>query len=146
MIRLATVEDVPALVAMGQRFLAETPYGGHLAASPDHLAELARALLETDRGVIFVADVHGAVVGFLALHAFPHPMSGALTANELVWWVNPEARGVGVALLRRGEAWAKAIGATCLQMVAPAQATDVQAFYERAGFVPVETMYSRRIA
>lgn len=146
MIRLATLADVPALVAMGQRFLASTDYGAHVAASPAHLEDLAKALLATDQGVIFVAEIGGAVVGFLALHAFPHPMSGELTANELVWWVNPEARGVGVALLRRGEAWAKAIGATCLQMVAPQAATDVRAFYERAGFVPVETMYSRRIA
>lgn len=146
MIRLATLADVPALVTMGQRFLEATDYGAHLATSPAHLEELARALLATDQAAIFVAEVGGVVVGCLALHVFPHPMSGEQTANELVWWVNPEARGVGLLLLRRGEQWAKAMGAQTLQMVAPQAATDVQAFYQRAGFVPVETMYARRIA
>lgn len=146
MIRLATPDDVPALVTLGVRFLNETPYHMHLAASPTHLEELARALIASEDAVIFVAERHGEVVGCLALHVFPHPMSGERTANELVWWVNPEARGVGVLLLRRGEEWAKAMDATRMQMVAPTAAPEVARFYTHAGFTPVETMYERRIA
>lgn len=146
MIRLATVEDVPVLVHLGMRFLKETPYHVHLAASPTHLEELAQAIIASDDGAIFVAERAGTVVGCLALHVFAHPMSGERTANELVWWVNPESRGVGALLLTRGEAWAKAMGATCLQMVAPQTAPKVAAFYEHLGFTPVETMFQRRIA
>lgn len=146
MVRLATLADVPDLVRLGQRFLAETSYGAHLATSPANLEELARALLATDQAAIFVAERGGEVVGCLALHVFPHPMSGEPTANELVWWVNPEARGLGLLLLQRGEAWAKTMGATTLQMVAPEAAPEVATFYRRVGFTPVETMYQRRIA
>lgn len=146
MIRLATTDDVPALVTLGVRFLHETPYHMHLAVSPTHLEEVARALLASTDAVIFVAERHGEVVGCLALHVFLHPMSGERTANELVWWVNPEARGVGVLLLRRGEEWAKAMQATRMQMVAPTAAPEVARFYTHAGFAPVETMFERRIA
>lgn len=144
-IRQATVADVPALVGLGMRFIAETTYADKIGSDPAKIADLAHACLAAPNADIFVADTGAELVGCIALHVFAHPMSGELTAAEMVWWVVPEARGVGVRLYRRAEQWAKEAGAVFLQMIAPVAHANVGHFYEMIGFTPVETMYQRRL-
>jgi GNAT superfamily N-acetyltransferase len=64
-------------------------------------------------------------------------------AFEVVWWVEPEARGDGVRLLRAAEDWAIEQGIGKMQMVAPNE--RVGALYERMGYLPVETSYQRTL-
>lgn len=142
-IRAATAADVPALVAMGCRFLAETSYGARLRCDPVHMTHFALALLQHHDGHIFVAEQDGHPVGMLAVQCFLHPYSGDRYAAELWWWVNPEARGHGLRLLRAAEVWAKAHGAVKLHMIAP---TDtIGHLYARRGYVPLETTYERSL-
>lgn len=142
-IRLATEADVDAIVAMGARFL-DTVYAQKIHANADALAQLARLLLASADGVIYVAEHAGAVVGMMGLLRYMHPMSGEPTVTEVMWWMDPEARGAGVRLFRVGETWARAQGATVIQMIAPSPA--VERFYARVGYEPVERTYQRRIA
>ena len=79
-----------------------------------------------------------------AAFIFEHPISGKKTASEVAWWVDPSARGsIGIALLRRAEAWAKTTGAVRMQMVAPNE--RVGEFYRRVGYEKAETAWSRRL-
>ena len=79
------------------------------------------------------------VVAMLGLLVYPHLLSNDRVAGEIMYWVEPSARGGGVRLLRAGERWAAAHGATVLQLVSPTP--EVDQFYARCGYVPVERMY-----
>jgi GNAT superfamily N-acetyltransferase len=141
-IREATEADVPAIVAMAERFVSSTSYHGFMVLDPLKVAGLTARLIADPDGVCFVAEREGRPLGMLALHVFDHPMSTDRIASELVWWGEPDARGSGMRLLRAAERWATAHGATVLQMVAPTAA--VGDLYRRLGFAPVEISYQKR--
>lgn len=107
-IRAATLADVPRLVAMGAQFLGSSSYAATLADSPDQMARVASFLIADARGLLVVSTAAGRVTGMLGMMIFPHFLSGELVAGELFWWVEPEARGAGLRLLRHAEAWAAA--------------------------------------
>lgn len=142
-VRDATQADLPALVAMGRRFRAETVYRDRLAEHVDQMTRTAHALIEGAGTVIFVAERDGVLIGMLGGGLFTHPLAGSLYAGELFWWVDPDARGAGLRLLRSFERWARAHGAVCLQMVAPTP--DVEQLYTRLAFTQVETTYQKEL-
>ena len=142
MIRRGTEEDINALVAMGLRF-AHDLYHDQLPVTADSLDTFVCAVLDNPKACLFVSDGPDGISGVIVGHVFTHPMSGEDVAAELAWWVNPEARGAGVRLLRAFEDWAEAMGARQVQMVAPTE--RVGAFYERVGYAPVERLYQRSI-
>lgn len=142
-IRPATLADVPRLVAMGRQQIAAT-YGDAVAENPAQLEALATLLVTLPACAVFVAGRDGALVGMIGLVAFAHHLSGLPTVGEVMWWMDPAARGAGLALLRRGEQWARAQGATVLQMAAPV-GSCAGLLYERRGYRAVETTYVRRV-
>lgn len=142
MIRRATLDDRDRLVEMGQRFVAETPYAGLIAINPERLSASVAGILTNPAGAVFVSG-SDPLTGMIAMLAYDHPFSGERTAFEVVWWVEPEARGDGVRLLRAAEQWARDEGITKMQMVAPD--ARVGEFYKRMGYAPVETSYQRSL-
>lgn len=143
MIRRATVNDSERLMEMGMRFVAQTTYSGFIAAKPERLIDTIGSVLMNPDGVILVSGSDASLTGMIAMLAYDHPFSGERTAFEVVWWVEPEARGDGVRLLRAAEDWAKEQGAGKVQMVAPDD--RVGTLYRRMGYVPVETSYQRSL-
>ena len=143
MIRAATFEDVDRIVEMGGRFAAETDYRQFISVDPDRMREMVIRLIESDSAVIFVSGSDATLTGMIAVVIYEHIWSGDPTAFELVWWVEPEARGDGVRLLRAAESWAREKGIEKMQMVAPNR--KVGDFYERCGYAPVETSYQRSL-
>lgn len=143
-IRPATLADVPRLVAMGRQQIAAT-YGGAVANEAAALEALATQLVTTPTAACFVADQDGTVVGMIGLVGYAHHLSGVPTAGEVMWWVDPAARGAGLALLRRAERWAAETGARVIQMVAPATHARVGRLYERRGYQAVETTYQAAV-
>lgn len=143
-VRPATPADVPAIVAMGATFI-ETEYPGAVRFNPAQLATLAEALMAGTGSVVFVVEADAALLGMMALQTYAHPMSGDTIATELVWWVNPAARGgrAALQLLDAADRWARQQGATMLQMIAPSD--KVARFYARVGFDKIETHYQRRL-
>jgi len=146
-IRPATRDDGTRVIEMALRFLEETPYGVTLSgATPSSLAAVFEAVLEL--GVIFVAEsCCGRLDGFLAIAALRHPLTGRLYADEIAWWVEPEARRgtVGARLLAEAEAWARARQLGLVKMAAPA-GSHVGRFYERMGYQAVETAYQKTLS
>lgn len=139
--REAVLADVPALVQMGQRFRQETAYADRLRNNPEQMTALAEKLIADANGVVFVTERDGVLVGMIGLLLFAHHLSGDLTVGELFFWVEPEHRGHGVRLLRCAERWARAMGATTMQMIAPT--TAVGQFYERLGYAEIEVAYEK---
>jgi GNAT superfamily N-acetyltransferase len=143
-IRPATLADVPRLVAMGRQQIAAL-YGGAVADDPAALEALATQLVTAPTCACFVADQEGAVVGMIGLVGYAHHLSGVSTVGEVMWWVDPGARGAGLALLRRAERWAAETGAQVMQMMAPATNPLVGRLYERRGYQAVETTYQAAV-
>lgn len=142
-IREATRADLPRLVAMGRRFLAEAEYQGVIAENPAQMDALAGRLIDGYDSVILVTEDMSGPVGMIGLLAYRHLLSGEPVAGEVFWWVEPERRRDGVRLLRAAEQWARDSGAVFLQMIAPND--RVGRFYEAVGYQKVETSYQRTL-
>jgi GNAT superfamily N-acetyltransferase len=143
MIRRATAADVPRVLEMAARFIAETPYRDLIGASATHLADVLENVMADEYGVVLLSGTDAIVAGMIVVIVRPHPYSGESTAFELVWWVDPESRGDGIRLLRAAEAWATERGVTRMQMVAPD--VRVGALYERLGYQAIEVAYQRSL-
>lgn len=142
-IREATEADLPAVVAMGERFHAASGYGVLGDYDPSDTENNMRLLFKI--GLILVAESNGRLVGALCMVFAPLMFnSKRFTANEMAWWVDEDARdtGAGVDLLRALEPACRARGAVGIQMLhlknSPPQAA---ALYERLGFVQSESSY-----
>lgn len=140
-IRPARPEDVPAIVQMGLRFLADV-YAGKIAhPDPDRMARTAGWLIDDDpTRALLVSEADGAVTGMIGVFVFDHAMTGERMASELMWWVEPSHRGHGLRLLTAARLWAKAAGATTIQMIAPTP--EVEVLYTRLGYMKIESAYA----
>lgn len=141
-VRPAVAADVPRIVEMGVRFVAESEYWKLGTANPDKIVALVMSII--DLGGVFVAEDGPGVVGMLCGCLSDHPMMDSLIASELAWWVDPEYRGsAGARLIAAFEGWAREKGADVVHVVAPNQ--RVAAHYRKRGYVEMETSFMRRI-
>jgi GNAT superfamily N-acetyltransferase len=145
-IRPARREEREGVITLAWWLIADTPY-----ADPELLGGATRASIGAvvdhvldagERGVILVAEAGDDLVGFLAVLDLVHPMTGQHIADELGWWVVPERQRqhIGLALLRRAEAWARDRGLTTLRLSAPV-GTALVRLYGALGYRPVEIAY-----
>lgn len=111
-------------------------------AEADEAADAAEWLARLDAIVLVVARPNGKLAGFAELGTRPYA-DGCDTSPVAYlegWYVDPDVRrsGVGAALVRAGEAWARARG--CREMASDAllQNTTSQQAHEALGFQEVE--------
>lgn len=140
-VRQATVDDVPAIVATGDRFVQDTVYREALADNPAQRAHFVTWLVTTPDGAVWVLEDQDTVVGILGGMIYAHPMDGRRTAAEMFWWVDPGARGHGLKLLRAFERWAVAQEAEKVVVAAPS--SEVERLCERLHYVKREVSYER---
>ena len=106
-IRPAAVADLPAIVKMGCEFLETTSYKAIATPDPERIFDLIAGMMLNPNNIVLVADKDGVAVGLIAMYIVPNHVTGTLMAGEVVWWVNPDARGCGSKLLAAAEQWAK---------------------------------------
>lgn len=92
MIRQATVNDLPKLLEMGQRFFDASGYSDVTTFRPEVFAFSLNTI--ASNGVLLVADQDGPV-GMAGALVYPFYFSGDTTAQEVFWWVDPDHRGIG---------------------------------------------------
>ncbi|MEU4761898.1 GNAT family N-acetyltransferase [Actinosynnema sp. NPDC023794] len=135
-IRRATAEDVPAIVAM----LADDELGAR-RESPDDLAPYLRAFEAIDAAgheVLAVAERDGEVVGTLQLTVLRGlSRRGAARAQvEAVRVASPvRGQGLGEELVRWAIDEARARGCVVVQFTSDKTRVDAHRFYRRLGFV-----------
>ena len=141
-IRAAEPADAAQLVALASAVGAE-PEGWLLADSRWRSAaeerRYIRALRRHPDGVLIVAEDEGIVVGRLSIVRDPHPASAHVADLGLMVAASHRRRGIGRALLRAAEEWARGSRVSKLELHvfphnAPALALYEDAGYEREGF------------
>jgi GNAT superfamily N-acetyltransferase len=132
-VRRATIEDIPRLADMMERFVR---LGGHEPSRKSVEAYLLWALTE---GVVFIGKA-GAIGGMM--QPLPFDASGKY-ATELFWW---SEGGEGIRLLNAYEKWAKDNGARNI-IVSTIDTIESKAarILERRGYTPQETKHVRAI-
>lgn len=111
MIRDAGLDDIPALLEMGERFV-EAAYG-RIGVPFDYQSceLLLQSLIERENGILLTNDARDGM--FAALVHGWHFNIHVKTSTELFWWSEgKDAR----AMKRRGEEMARELGAKTMNM------------------------------
>jgi RimJ/RimL family protein N-acetyltransferase len=137
-IRVANLEDLPRILELGELLHKEGPRWSRLTFSREKAEAFMRMLLTDSRGVIFVAERDGMVIGGIAGFAEPHWSSNDTVAQEVSFFMAPEARGSMAAtrLICALRAWGDIRGAKWLQ-AGTSTGLDPErtaGLYERLGF------------
>ena len=143
-VREATVDDLDRIVEMGHAFLRETPYRDRIAPDPDHMRQLASTVM--DLGALFVAESQGRVVGMFGVLVMQHPTLNRLVGEDVIWWVDHDARptGAGLRLLRAAETWAVSQGAKSM-LLSVYHNSQVARLYERLGYRSCEEIFEKEL-
>ena len=138
MIRPATQDDIPRLMAIAVEFWALSPLSEFVEM--DEIAVCGTIERAIDGGSCFVGD-KGVIMGFMApMWAAPQHQ----IAVELAWY----GAGEGEALLEAFETWAKNSGAVGVQMSTVGAAHDdkIEAKLTTAGYRVAERGFFKRVA
>lgn len=134
-VRLATVDDIPALVEMGAKFHAMSPHQFMGEYDPEGIANLLR-FLATGSNTILLTNGEGLIGGVLAPVYFAPTK---IMAEESFLW----ARKGGGDLLSAFEDEAKARGAAFVLMstLENEKTKAMDRVMRRSSYVPVERRY-----
>ena len=140
MIRPATVDDIPQLLAMGQRFADDAGVTDWIEWDDASVTRLLHHLIESEDGVCLVSD-NGMFGGFI----YPHEFNNSILLFREVFWRSEGFEGV--KMLLRAEEWARAKGARLSGMFTPIKQVtgDVGPLYERLGYRPSERIYMKEL-
>lgn len=146
-IRKGTLADVPEIVRMSAAFYPTTHYAQWCDMDEETVADLASSLIENH--IFFVAEDGEHLIGMVGLFIIPFMFNRhATSAGEVVWWVDPEARGsrVAASLLQAVEGACRDAGADRIQMVhMPNSPPQAAALYEKLGYSRSEISYTKDI-
>jgi len=146
LVRKGTPRDADAVAALSYALWPGVPLEEHLSQTRETLAERASSTMPL---VIFVAEVDGAVIAFIEVGLRSH--ADGCDPRQPVgfvegWFVAAPHRrsGVGAALLRAAEAWARERG--CREMASDTwiDADVSQAAHEALGFEMVDRCVNYR--
>lgn len=139
MIRPATRADIPDIVDLGVRHIGESHYAAFITPDRASMAALARWLVDAPCGLLLIDERAGATQGYIGVAITGHPYSGQPVMSELFWYVDRQARGTGLQLLRAAEDWARDLGAVHSIMIAPD--SRVSQLYQRLGYARLEEQF-----
>lgn len=143
MIRDATLDDIPALLGMAERFITKAWLEKGIPYSEAECTAFLAGLIEADGGILLISEARDAMLGALI---FPWYFNKAiLTGQELFWWTEPGSKA-GLALLDAIEARAASMGAKSFQMasVDSLRSPALARLYRARGYAPSEHIYMKR--
>ena len=142
MIRKATTADLPALLALGKRLIAETPYADvkiDILIAGQTLGQCINSAF----GIALVAEHNGKITGLLLGAAVPLWFSKSRSATDIVTYA--ETPGDGYRMIRRFVKWAWNLPNVIEVTMAQSSGIDVDRtaqLYERVGLARVGALYT----
>lgn len=143
MIRTATEQDLPVLIALGESMHQESRFRSILFV-PEKLEITLRSLMQSG-GCVLVAEQSGKIVGGFAGGVCEYFFSNEKMAGDLALFVDPDRRGgiIAAALIKRFIEWSRDSGVKNVELgvstgVHP-EATG--ALFERLGFARQGGLY-----
>lgn len=142
----ATSADVPRIMECAREFTALLP---DCPLNENHYRLFWERELSSKKGIIYLLEHEGVIVGGIGGIASPDLLTGKLSAVELFWYVKPDYRkGLWpIRLLKCFEEWAKLKGCATISMILmeASQPAEMRHFYERAGYSLLETQYRKNL-
>lgn len=133
-VRPATIAEIPTVIGLYEWLFA--PPGSRPPSWDErHAAVALREAIDSRDSQVLVADRAGELVGFITAYLDMH----SVRFGYRVWVedlaVDPDSRsaGIGKALLDAAKGWARARGATHLELDSGEARRDAHRFYEREG-------------
>ncbi|HKY81197.1 MAG TPA: GNAT family N-acetyltransferase [Sphingobium sp.] len=149
MIRLATLEDIPAIAEMGERFHGEAGWEDIAGYSVEDCSISLRQMIEGDLGIVIVAEDEGRIVGIAGGLIFPLYFNHAhKSGQELFWYVEPGRRdGLGRKLKTALEDEARKAACQSWTMIALDKVSPEATgrLYRRDGYRAAEHSWIRRL-
>lgn len=137
MIKRATPDDIPQIMALGREFADEAGVTARAGWDDDHVRALLETLIENEDGILLVSD-DGMIGGIV----YPHPFSGKRMFVEMFWRARD---GNGLALLKAAENAASERGASQSIMVAMDDMNRTRRLYGALGYTPVEVQFMKEL-
>lgn len=127
-VRIAEEKDINALAYLNQTALGYT-------YSPKKTAEKLKIVSPDAAQVVFVAEMQGAVIGYIHAAIYDTLYFDTLVdIRGLAVDANCRRQGVGRTLLNAAESWAKQQGACGIRLASGAARTGAHAFYAACGY------------
>lgn len=134
-LRLATVDDLPAIVVMGRILHQESTFAT-MDYDIDVVKETIGSLIDKKQFVVVAEDTNGEVIGGMAGSVTQSWFGKDAVANDLSLFVHPDRRG-GLVAYRLVEAfvqWARMAGAKQIRPGVITGNRSAESMYERLGF------------
>jgi GNAT superfamily N-acetyltransferase len=149
LIRLAKEKDLPSLVKMARRFFEASGYSDITSFDRDSFRATFSNLIFNHAAVVLVAEKDEQAVGMAAALIYPFYFNANhRTSQEMLWWVDPEHRGIGSELFEALEREVKVRGAESLTMVTLEALTPerIGKFYQSRGYRPSDHSYIKKLS
>jgi hypothetical protein len=149
-VRKAVEADLPVYVQLSADFHAASPMQRVCEFEPEGFKEFVIGAMNNPDICILAAELNGEIVGITGGIIYPLYFSPShKVAQELWWWLTPEARGSGVGnkMFKHLQLWSKERGAKTIFMIAleDERAEKMEKVYCRAGFEPMERTFMKGI-
>jgi GNAT superfamily N-acetyltransferase len=140
-IRIPREDDMAQAKRVANRYSKDTLLG---ILTPEQLDKVCDACLSN--GIVLVAESEGIVVGVIAAQ-YIQGLSMGKFADEIIWYVEPEHRGIGLMLFDQFLEGCKRDGCTGVCMVAYNNNSFdmVDMIYKRKGFREIERKYFKEL-
>jgi GNAT superfamily N-acetyltransferase len=134
-IRIAVTADAGDIAQLGNQL-------GYDLGTPETAERIRRILLQNDQRV-FVAEVNGALVGWVHAIFAEYFESGAFVLiGGLVVDKNHRRQGIAGMLMASAEEWARERGCSIVRLSSSSTRTQAHRFYEGIGYEHIKTQYS----
>jgi GNAT superfamily N-acetyltransferase len=145
-VRAATIDDMPSYMDLAEAFVATTPVSHIVPFDREGTAAFVEGALDSENMIVLVAEDAGELIGITAAIAYPMYFNPSkLVAQELWWYIKPDARGGAASklLFQEIEKWGKSKQAEAMFMVAldNDRVTTMAKMYGRLGYAPTERVF-----
>ena len=149
-VRFATEKDIPVYLEYFKLFHQASPIKDSINLDEDGFVAFLETALYNPNICVFVCTDNDNIIGITAAIIYPMYFNpSALVAQELWWWVHPEARGKGASklLLNALETWADLKQAKAVFMIAleDEDIGKVSSIYNKNNYKGLERIFIKEL-